>query len=135
MLVRRGTPMPLSVMHSLPSLTYAPGAVDAVSAVELPKETPVKKAHDPEGRIILAEWADMHVLHTYTPNNGSKPENYLRRRVWDARLTTWFEHRSVLQRKYLEQLRDGLSVQPNSNSHSVKDIMYVGDLNVAPTGT
>eukprot|EP00041_Stephanoeca_diplocostata_P016596 m.327667 g.327667 ORF g.327667 m.327667 type:complete len:565 (-) comp20420_c0_seq3:188-1882(-) len=131
MLVRRGTHMPISVEYDLPSLnsessTSGSGAMHTNVA-------PKKKVHNPEGRIILAEWADMFILHTYTPNNGSKPDNYRRRNMWDMRITDWFEQRAIMRQKYLQLQSNDSGHLSAFDSHSIKDIMYVGDLNVAPS--
>ncbi|OMP10387.1 Exodeoxyribonuclease III xth [Corchorus olitorius] len=44
--------------------------------------------HEPDGRVILAEFETVRVLNTYVPNNGWKEEanSFQRRRKWDKRL-------------------------------------------------
>ncbi|KAK8994030.1 hypothetical protein V6N11_008238 [Hibiscus sabdariffa] len=44
--------------------------------------------HEPDGRVILAEFETLRVLNTYAPNNGWKEEenSFQRRRKWDKRL-------------------------------------------------
>ena len=70
---------------------------------------PVLAEHDGEGRIIMAEYATLMVLHTYTPNNGDALNGS--RREWDVRIREWF----------------GSSAVQNG-----KPVIYCGDLNVAP---
>ncbi|PON45653.1 AP endonuclease [Parasponia andersonii] len=49
-----------------------------------------KKAskHEPDGRVILAEFETFRILNTYAPNNGWKEEenSFPRRRTWDKRI-------------------------------------------------
>lgn len=44
--------------------------------------------HEPDGRVILAEFETVRVLNTYAPNNGWKEEenSFQRRRKWDKRI-------------------------------------------------
>ncbi|GMP34007.1 hypothetical protein CsSME_00007072 [Camellia sinensis var. sinensis] len=44
--------------------------------------------HEPEGRVILAEFESFYLLNTYAPNNGWKEEenSFQRRRKWDKRI-------------------------------------------------
>ncbi|KAK5777181.1 Exodeoxyribonuclease [Gossypium arboreum] len=44
--------------------------------------------HEPDGRVILAEFETLRILNTYAPNNGWKEEenSFQRRRKWDKRL-------------------------------------------------
>ncbi|PKI66624.1 DNA-(apurinic or apyrimidinic site) lyase [Punica granatum] len=44
--------------------------------------------HEPDGRVILAEFETFRLLNTYSPNNGWKEEenSFQRRRKWDKRL-------------------------------------------------
>ncbi|MBA0834872.1 hypothetical protein Goarm_007193, partial [Gossypium armourianum] len=44
--------------------------------------------HEPDGRVILAEFETLRILNTYAPNNGWKDEenSFQRRRKWDKRL-------------------------------------------------
>ncbi|KAG6410430.1 hypothetical protein SASPL_128490 [Salvia splendens] len=44
--------------------------------------------HEPDGRVILAEFESFRVLNTYVPNNGWKEEesSFQRRRKWDKRM-------------------------------------------------
>lgn len=44
--------------------------------------------HEPDGRIILAEFENFRLLNTYSPNNGWKEEenSFQRRRKWDKRI-------------------------------------------------
>ena len=64
--------------------------------------------HEPEGRVILAEFELFRVLNTYVPNNGWKDEetSFHRRRKWDKRMLEF-----VLQ-------------------NSDKPLIWCGDLNV-----
>ena len=44
--------------------------------------------HEPDGRVILAEFESLYLLNTYVPNNGWKEDenSFLRRRKWDKRM-------------------------------------------------
>ncbi|KAL2482670.1 DNA-(apurinic or apyrimidinic site) lyase [Forsythia ovata] len=44
--------------------------------------------HEPDGRVILAEFESFRLLNTYAPNNGWKEEesSFQRRRKWDKRM-------------------------------------------------
>lgn len=44
--------------------------------------------HEPDGRVILAEFESYFLLNTYVPNNGWKEEenSFQRRRKWDKRI-------------------------------------------------
>ncbi|TXG51347.1 hypothetical protein EZV62_023871 [Acer yangbiense] len=44
--------------------------------------------HEPDGRVILAEFETFRLLNTYSPNNGWKEEEnaFQRRRKWDKRI-------------------------------------------------
>ncbi|KAI6682762.1 hypothetical protein NL676_028675 [Syzygium grande] len=44
--------------------------------------------HEPDGRVILAEFETFRLLNTYSPNNGWKDEenSFQRRRKWDKKL-------------------------------------------------
>lgn len=44
--------------------------------------------HEPDGRVILAEFESFRLLNTYVPNNGWKeePSSFQRRRKWDKRM-------------------------------------------------
>lgn len=44
--------------------------------------------HEPDGRVILAEFETFRILNTYVPNNGWKEEesSFQRRRKWDKRM-------------------------------------------------
>ncbi|KAF5183977.1 DNA-(apurinic or apyrimidinic site) lyase [Thalictrum thalictroides] len=44
--------------------------------------------HEPDGRVILAEFESFRLLNTYAPNNGWKEEenSFPRRRKWDKRI-------------------------------------------------
>ncbi|CAH9148161.1 unnamed protein product [Cuscuta epithymum] len=44
--------------------------------------------HEPDGRVILAEFETFQLLNTYVPNNGWKEEesSFQRRRKWDKRM-------------------------------------------------
>ncbi|KAH7549777.1 hypothetical protein JRO89_XS13G0081000 [Xanthoceras sorbifolium] len=65
--------------------------------------------HEPDGRVILAEFETFHLLNTYSPNNGWKEEenSFQRRRKWDKRILEF-----VMQR-------------------SEKPLIWCGDLNVS----
>ncbi|KAL9235583.1 hypothetical protein vseg_010329 [Gypsophila vaccaria] len=49
---------------------------------------PSAKKHEPDGRLILAEFDSFHFLNTYVPNNGWKEEetSFIRRRKWDKKI-------------------------------------------------
>ncbi|KAK7302193.1 hypothetical protein RJT34_13075 [Clitoria ternatea] len=65
--------------------------------------------HEPDGRVILAEFETLRVLNTYVPNNGwrEEPNSFPRRRKWDKRILDF-----VLQ-------------------NSDKPLVWCGDLNVS----
>ncbi|KAJ9140222.1 hypothetical protein P3X46_030895 [Hevea brasiliensis] len=64
--------------------------------------------HEPDGRVILAEFETFRLLNTYAPNNGWKEENsFQRRRKWDKRML-----------EFVVQLSD-------------KPLIWCGDLNVS----
>ncbi|CAN1294228.1 DNA-(apurinic or apyrimidinic site) endonuclease [Linum perenne] len=65
--------------------------------------------HEPDGRVILAEFETFRLLNTYAPNNGWKEEEnaFQRRRKWDKRMLDF-----VLQA-------------------SDKPLIWCGDLNVS----
>ncbi|EPS63669.1 hypothetical protein M569_11112 [Genlisea aurea] len=44
--------------------------------------------HEPDGRVIIAEFESFNLLNTYVPNNGWKEEesSFQRRRKWDKRM-------------------------------------------------
>ncbi|XP_040986708.1 DNA-(apurinic or apyrimidinic site) endonuclease isoform X1 [Juglans microcarpa x Juglans regia] len=65
--------------------------------------------HEPDGRVILAEFDNFRLLNTYVPNNGWKEEvnSFVRRRKWDKRILEF-----VLQ-------------------SSDKPLVWCGDLNVS----
>lgn len=65
--------------------------------------------HEPDGRVILAEFESFRFLNTYVPNNGWKDEEtyFQRRRKWDKRMLEF-----VLQ-------------------NSDKPLIWCGDLNVS----
>ncbi|XP_048443513.1 DNA-(apurinic or apyrimidinic site) endonuclease [Pyrus x bretschneideri] len=65
--------------------------------------------HEPDGRVILAEFETFNLLNTYAPNNGWKEEenSFPRRRKWDKRILEF-----VLQ-------------------SSDKPLIWCGDLNVS----
>ncbi|XP_019160674.1 PREDICTED: DNA-(apurinic or apyrimidinic site) lyase [Ipomoea nil] len=65
--------------------------------------------HEPDGRVILAEFETFRLLNTYVPNNGWKEEesSFPRRRKWDKRMLEF-----VLQA-------------------SNKPLIWCGDLNVS----
>uniref|UniRef100_A0A7N0RJ81 DNA-(apurinic or apyrimidinic site) endonuclease n=1 Tax=Kalanchoe fedtschenkoi TaxID=63787 RepID=A0A7N0RJ81_KALFE len=65
--------------------------------------------HEPDGRVILAEFETFRLLNTYVPNNGWKEEenSFQRRRKWDKRILDF-----VLQ-------------------SSDKNLIWCGDLNVS----
>ncbi|KAJ6760834.1 AP ENDONUCLEASE [Salix purpurea] len=65
--------------------------------------------HEPDGRVILAEFETFRLLNTYAPNNGWKEEenSFQRRRKWDKRML-----------EVVVQLSD-------------KPLIWCGDLNVS----
>ncbi|KAG9446333.1 hypothetical protein H6P81_012461 [Aristolochia fimbriata] len=46
------------------------------------------RKHEPDGRVILAEFESFRLLNTYSPNNGWKNDDssFKRRRKWDKRI-------------------------------------------------
>ncbi|KAF6157558.1 hypothetical protein GIB67_004496 [Kingdonia uniflora] len=65
--------------------------------------------HEPDGRVILAEFESFRLLNTYVPNNGWKDEetSFQRRKKWDKRIL-----------EFVTQLCD-------------KPLIWCGDLNVS----
>ncbi|KAL6973108.1 DNA-(apurinic or apyrimidinic site) endonuclease [Sarracenia purpurea var. burkii] len=65
--------------------------------------------HEPDGRVILAEFESFRILNTYSPNNGWKEEenSFQRRRKWDKRIM-----------EFVSQISD-------------KRLIWCGDLNVS----
>ncbi|PHJ22831.1 exonuclease iii ape [Cystoisospora suis] len=63
--------------------------------------------HDPEGRVIAADFEPFVVLTTYSPNNGGNKKSFERRRLWDERM-----------KKFVQGVQ--------------KPLIWVGDLNCAP---
>ncbi|MQL97244.1 hypothetical protein Taro_029937, partial [Colocasia esculenta] len=49
---------------------------------------PLIRHHEPDGRVILAEFESFRLLNTYVPNNGWKDDesSFIRRRKWDKRV-------------------------------------------------
>lgn len=52
--------------------------------------------HEPDGRVILAEFETLILLNTYSPNNGWKDEDnsFKRRRKWDKRILEFVQKTS-----------------------------------------
>lgn len=69
--------------------------------------------HEPEGRVILVEFAGFILVNTYVPNSGMKLENLVFRQEWDAKLLA----RMLALSKKLGN----------------KPLLWTGDLNVAHT--
>ncbi|CAL0320043.1 unnamed protein product [Lupinus luteus] len=69
----------------------------------------IASKHEPDGRVILAEFETFRLLNTYVPNNGWKEEanSFQRRRKWDKRILDF--------------------VTQNSD----KPLIWCGDLNVS----
>ncbi|TKY73598.1 DNA-(apurinic or apyrimidinic site) lyase [Spatholobus suberectus] len=69
----------------------------------------IASKHEPDGRVILAEFETLRLLNTYVPNNGWKEEanSFQRRRKWDKRILEF--------------------VTQNSD----KPLIWCGDLNVS----
>ncbi|XP_010550711.1 PREDICTED: DNA-(apurinic or apyrimidinic site) lyase [Tarenaya hassleriana] len=65
--------------------------------------------HEPDGRVILAEFSTFRVLNTYSPNNGWKEDenSFQRRRKWDKKIL-----------EFVTQTSD-------------KPLIWCGDLNVS----
>ncbi|KVI06259.1 Endonuclease/exonuclease/phosphatase [Cynara cardunculus var. scolymus] len=59
----------------------------AGTALFIKKCFPPKK-HEPDGRVIIAEFESFRIMNTYVPNNGWKDEetSFQRRRKWDKRI-------------------------------------------------
>jgi exonuclease III len=74
--------------------------------------------HDDEGRIQFVRFANLDVLHTYVPNNGTKSESFERRRNFDLDMQRLLVGREAILKKA-------------SAAH--RPILWVGDLNVART--
>ncbi|KAK4264465.1 hypothetical protein QN277_025637 [Acacia crassicarpa] len=65
--------------------------------------------HEPDGRVMLAEFETLRILNTYAPNNGWKEEenSFQRRRKWDKRILEFV------------------------TEYSDKPLIWCGDLNVS----
>jgi exonuclease III len=74
--------------------------------------------HHEEGRIQFVRFANFDLLHTYTPNNGMKPESFERRRNFDLDM---------------QRLLVGREAILSKASACNRPILWVGDLNVART--
>lgn len=74
--------------------------------------------HHEEGRIQFVRFANLDVLHTYTPNNGMNPESFERRRNFDLDMQRLLFGREAILRKAFATSRP---------------ILWLGDLNVART--
>ncbi|KAF7124282.1 hypothetical protein RHSIM_Rhsim12G0171200 [Rhododendron simsii] len=59
-----------------------------LSATQELQYFPSSSKHEPDGRVILAEFESFRILNTYSPNNGWKEEEnaFQRRRKWDKRI-------------------------------------------------
>ena len=74
--------------------------------------------HDAEGRMQYLRFANLDILHTYVPNNGTKAESHARRRTFDENM-----------RRFLAARQRILEKADDAN----RPIMWLGDLNVART--
>ena len=72
--------------------------------------------HHPEGRFQFFSFADMDVIQTYVPNNGTKEESFCRRRDWDESMLKFLKDR----RKLLEHCQK-----------TDRPLLWCGDFNVA----
>ncbi|KAL4584831.1 hypothetical protein LXL04_009441 [Taraxacum kok-saghyz] len=70
---------------------------------------PSVSKHEPDGRVIIAEFESFRIMNTYVPNNGWKDEenSFQRRRKWDKRM-----------QEFILQSTD-------------KSLIWCGDLNVS----
>lgn len=70
---------------------------------------PSVSKHEPDGRVIIAEFESFRIMNTYVPNNGWKDEetSFQRRRKWDKRM-----------KEFILQSTD-------------KPLIWCGDLNVS----
>ncbi|XP_078447100.1 DNAse I-like superfamily protein isoform X2 [Wolffia australiana] len=62
---------------------------------------PTTSKHEPDGRVILAEFESFYLLNTYVPNNGWKDDetSFQRRRKWDKRMlefVLWASHKPLI---------------------------------------
>ena len=114
LLWREAGPRPLKIRYTLPSsLPWADGDGGGEVQCLCPDSAAgVQAGLDDEGRVILSEWEGFYILTIYVPNNGKSPRSYARRLYFDARLREW--------------LRD-VALPAD------KPLLYLGDLNVAPT--
>lgn len=92
-LVKKGLDKPIRVARTL-SLDGSDETVDEIDTCE--------------GRVLLLEFEKLIVLNTYVPHNGSNPERWQKRALWDFRV-----------QKFLKYYK------------GKKDIIWMGDLNVA----
>eukprot|EP01054_Gregarina_sp_Poly1_P005656 Gregarina_sp_Poly_1__5655@NODE_2982_length_1483_cov_25_786723_g1883_i0_p1_GENE_NODE_2982_length_1483_cov_25_786723_g1883_i0NODE_2982_length_1483_cov_25_786723_g1883_i0_p1_ORF_typecomplete_len412_score20_50Exo_endo_phos/PF03372_23/2_3e18Exo_endo_phos_2/PF14529_6/6_6Exo_endo_phos_2/PF14529_6/0_71_NODE_2982_length_1483_cov_25_786723_g1883_i01981433 len=70
-----------------------------------------KSQHHVDGRVILLEFPDFDFLATYSPNHGWEQSSWSRRDQWDHEVCAFLEGR---------------------RRHSSKQLIWMGDLNVAP---
>lgn len=69
--------------------------------------TLIKNDHHEDGRVIIVQLENITLIATYSPNNGSKPEQFQRREKFDAEIS-----------KFCRNWK--------------KPICWAGDLNIAP---
>ena len=108
-LFRESGPAPVAVFFDFPDVT-ALGLRRATTSFGEAHYANGDDGHV-DGRVLVCEYATVVVLHAYAPNNGSDVSKFARRATWEARVRTWVEA---------------------VTSWGLKDLVYVGDLNVAP---
>lgn len=97
------------VHYSLADWKYAGTAVLLRRGGPYPSEIlyDLNGANGQDGRCILLRFESFWLLHTYSPNNGFDQRGFDRRERWESALRAWVGE--------------------------VDELVYVGDLNVAPT--
>jgi len=76
----------------------------------------ITKQHHEEGRFQFFSFPEMDLIHTYVPNNGTKPESYQRRKQWDDAMLHFLQNRKVILEKA---------------GCSNRKLLWAGDMNVA----
>ncbi|GMI09082.1 hypothetical protein TrVE_jg12391 [Triparma verrucosa] len=106
-----------------PSSSSPPQKTKSITSFFTPSTTSKKRPlpsslHDPDGRVIFAEFTSFHILHAYVPNNGSHPTSWHRRKSWDTLIETFFT-----------TVRSNSNLHPSSFSSPAKPVtarVYAG---------
>ena len=82
-------------------------------------------SHHPEGRFQYIRFANLDLIQTYVPNNGTKDESFQRRQDWDASMLDLFQSRQAVD-KYLQE-------KDNNKNSEPRPLLWCGDMNCAFT--